>query len=174
MSVNALDPTKHFSEFNTALQGGASGTLTVAVRKATVKYNLGLATNDGLTAVYPQAAPAAKTVAVTLTAAELLGGLITAISGAGATAAYTLPLGTAMETAFIALKPDLAVNDSFDFSIINISTVATDTITLTANTGFTIVGQAIVDDNNATNTVASGMFRVRRTAANVYVAYRIA
>src|SRR5687767_14257257 len=39
-----------------------------------------------------QAAPAAKTTSVTLTAAELFGGLITGNQGAAGAAAYTLPL----------------------------------------------------------------------------------
>jgi hypothetical protein len=46
-----------------------------------------------------QPTPTAKTVAVTLTAAELLTTLITGTHTAGATAAYTLPTGTLLDAA---------------------------------------------------------------------------
>lgn len=109
-----------------------------------------------------QSTPAAKTTVVTLTAAELLAGLITGTPTAGDTA-YTLPLGTATETA---LGPSIYANGAFDWSLINLAT-GSNTITITANTGHTIVGNALV----AIST--SSMWRTRRTAANTYVTYRL-
>ncbi len=122
--------------------------------------------------LYPQPTPAAKTTATTLTAAELLSGIITGVSGAGANANYTLPLATSLEAALKLIYPDLDNDDSFDFSLINISVVATDTLTIVTNTGWTLVGSMVVDDNTTTNN-SSGLFRARRTAANTYTLYRI-
>lgn len=119
-----------------------------------------------------QAAQAAKTTSVTLTAAEIIAGLITGNQGAAGAATYTLPLASDLETALVAAFPGLANNDSFDFSIINISAVAAEAITLATNTGWTLVG----DLTMACITVgdqSSGTFRVRRTAASTYTAYRL-
>lgn len=106
-----------------------------------------------------QVAPTAKTAAATLTPAELATEIITYT---GAAAALTLPLGTDIENAFSSMK----VNSSFDFTIINIG--GTNAATVTANTGCTIVGVAAVSANT------SATWRVRKTAENTFVFYRIA
>lgn len=119
-----------------------------------------------------QPTPTAKTVAVTLTAAELLTRIITGTHAAGATAAYTLPTGTLLDAA-----AGLKVDEAFDWSLINLSAAATDTITLTAATGHTIVGNPIVQSSNATTGGIYGnsaLWRTRKTAANTFVTYRIA
>ena len=119
-----------------------------------------------------QAAPAAKTTSATLTAAELLTGIITGNQGAAGAATYTLPLATDFETALLALAGDLKVNDSCDFSVINISTNAAETVTIATNTGWTLVGDVTMAAV-AVGDQSSGMFRARRTAANTYTLYRI-
>jgi len=106
-----------------------------------------------------QVAPTAKTAAATLTPAELATEIITYT---GAAVNLTLPLGTDIETAFGSMK----VNSSFDFTIINIG--GTNAATVTANTGCTIVGVAAVSANT------SATWRVRKTADNTFVFYRIA
>ena len=106
-----------------------------------------------------QAAPTSKGAAATLTAAELLTNIITYT---GAAAALTLPLATDMEAG---MPIGTLNNASFELSIINTGSGAA---TLTANTGFTIVGAAAVANGT------SGLFRIRRTNATTYVAYRIA
>jgi hypothetical protein len=106
-----------------------------------------------------QVAPTAKTAAATLTPAELATEIITYT---GAAAALTLPLGTDLDNAFSSMK----VNSSFDFTIINIG--GTNAATVTANTGCTIVGVAAVSANT------SATWRVRKTAENTFVFYRIA
>lgn len=119
-----------------------------------------------------QADPSAKTVAVTLTAAELLSTIITGTHTAGATAAYTLPTGTLLDAA-----ATFDVNEYFDWSLLNLSAAALDTITVTAATGHTIVGNPIVQSANATTGGLYGnsaRWRSRRTAANTFVSYRIA
>jgi hypothetical protein len=121
-----------------------------------------------------QAAPAAKTVAVTLTAAELLAGLITANQGGAAAANYTLPLAADVDTYLKAQFGDLKVNDSFDFALVNISTVAAEDITVVTNTGWTLVGGMVVNSNDAGTSISVGTFRARRTGAGAYSLYRIA
>ena len=106
-----------------------------------------------------QSTPTAKTAVATLTAAELVTGIITYT---GAAVALTLPLGTDLDAAF----PSMKVNSSFDFYIIN--TGATNAATVTANTGVTLVGVAAVSAATSCN------WRVRKTADATYVAYRIA
>lgn len=106
-----------------------------------------------------QVAPTAKTAAATLTAAELATGIITYN---GAAAALTVPLGTDLDAAF----PSMKVNSCFDFYVMNIG--GTNAATVTANTGCTLVGVAAVAANTASN------WRVRKTADNTFVFYRIA
>lgn len=122
-----------------------------------------------------QPAPTALTTSVTMTAAQVLAGIITGNQGAGAAAAYTLPTATAFETAMRARFSSVANDDAFDFFVINLSTVAAEDITITTNTGWTLVGNMIVIESAAGNPAGSnGMFRARRTGANAWTLYRIA
>ena len=106
-----------------------------------------------------QSAPVAKATTATLTPAELANGII---NYSGTASNLTVPLGTDIDTAF----PSMKVNSSFDFFIVN--TGGTNAATVTANTGCTLVGVAAVSANSACN------WRVRKTADNTYVFYRIA
>lgn len=117
-----------------------------------------------------QPTPTAKTVSATLTAAELQTGILTVNQAAGGASTLTMPLGTDLEAA---MPPEVAANDSFDFAIVNISTVDAEDATLAANTGVTLVGNVTIEANSATTKISSGLFRCRRTAANTFVVYRI-
>jgi len=117
-----------------------------------------------------QGAPAAKTVTAAITAAELAGGLITT-TGATGPSEHQLPTGTLLAAEF----PGLAVGDSFDFTIINTGTGASDDATITVNTDVTIVGNPTVGAlTDGTIISGSGTFRARYTATNTWVVYRIA
>lgn len=120
--------------------------------------------------VKTQGAPTAATTSATLTAAALLSGIITVLQGGGANSAQQLPTGTALQTA---LPVDFAVNDSFDFSVINISSSAGETATITTNTGWTLVGDIGIPIM-ATGAQSQGLFRARKTATNTFTLYRIA
>lgn len=121
-------------------------------------------------AVGKQGAPTAKTVSATLTAAELLTGIITVNQGAGATSTLTLPSGTDMQAA---LSPDFGTDDFFEFTVINTSTVdAEDAALASPGASFTIVGSLDIPAHSGITVVSSGTFRVRETAANTFVAYR--
>ena len=119
---------------------------------------------------YPQGAPVALTVTATLTAAQLAVGLLTANQGGAATATYTLPTGTLMDAAFGNCRVDTA----FDFSLINISTVAAEDVTVAAGTGFTVVGNMVVASNAAATDQSTAHFRARKTGVATWVLYRIA
>lgn len=121
-----------------------------------------------------QGTPTAKTTTSTLTIAEMLTRIVTANQGAAGAATYTTDTGAAIETGLIAAYPGLQNDDCFDFSIINISTVAAEDVTIAAGaTGVTLVGLMKVDSNDSDGSPSTGVFRVRRTAQNVYTIYRV-
>jgi hypothetical protein len=157
------------------IQGTFSTTIATTIEieadEAEVRYDY--ATDPdvrGLEIVF-QGAPSAKTVAVTLTAAELLTKIITGVHTAGATQAYTLPTGTLLDAAV-----DFDINDSFDWTLINNSLAAADTITVTADTGHTVVGTMVCQSLHSTTGLIHGnalSLRTRKTAANTFVTYRL-
>lgn len=117
-----------------------------------------------------QGAPAAKTVSATLTAAEVLTGIITVNQAGAGASAQQLPLATAMDTAL----PDSAAGDAFDFSVINTSTVDAEDASLTTNTGWTLVGAMDVPANSAAGSLnSSGRFRARKTGTGAWTLYRL-
>jgi hypothetical protein len=118
-----------------------------------------------------QVTPNAETVAVTLTAAELLTGLVTGTHTAGATQAYTLPTGTLLDAAGTFL-----VDEYFDWTLINLSAAAADTITITAGADHTVVGTMICQSAHSSTGLVHGnalRLRTRKTAANTFVSYRL-
>lgn len=120
--------------------------------------------------VITQGAPAAKTTSATLTAAEIAGKLLTVNQGGGAPSALQLPLATAMDTQF----DTVAADEAIDFSLINISTNAAETASITTNTGWTLVGNMLLAANTAVTDISQGRFRARRTGAGAWSLYRIA
>ena len=104
-------------------------------------------------------APTSKAAATTLTAAEVAAGII---NTTGTTYTVTLPAGSALDTYFSGVP---AVNIGFDFSVIN---TASGTITIAVGaSGMTSLGTLTV------TTGVSANFRLRRTAANTYILYRV-
>lgn len=104
-----------------------------------------------------QAAPVALNATGALTSAAILGGLVTSTTAAAV--AGTLPTGAVLDAA-----STLAVNDSFDWSVI---ATGANAFTVTAAANHTIVGVAVVA------TVTSGFFRTVKTAAGTFVTYRL-
>lgn len=151
----------------------SGATIIIEAGAAPVYYEVGSAPRVGMrrgNAV--QGAPTAMTTAATMTVAGLLSGIITGTHAAGATAAYTLPTGTLMDAA-----SEWAIGESFDWVLINLSAAAADTITVTAGTDHTIVGNPIVQSAHSTTGGIYGnssQWRTRKTAANTFVSYRIA
>jgi hypothetical protein len=99
-----------------------------------------------------------KSAAATLTAAEVLVGII---QYTGAAATLTLPTGTNFEAGMPINYP---VNMSFDFYVIN---TGSGTATLGTATGLTLTGSMAVTAGT------SGSFRARKTATNTFTIYRM-
>jgi hypothetical protein len=145
--------------------------IDVEAVEAQVFYDTGTAPDVRQLDIEYQPTPSAKTVAVTLTAAELLTKIVTGTHTTGSTAAYTLPTGTLMDAAV-----DFDVNDSFDWTLINLSAAAADTITVTAGTDHTVVGTMVCQSAHSTTGLIHGnalQLRTRKTAANTFVTYRL-
>ena len=118
--------------------------------------------NIGEAVLSVQGAPTAVAAAATMTTAELSNGLFVFNGTAGS---LTLPTVALVEADITAASK---VNASLDFIIINIDAAGSDSVTLAAGTGWTIVGVAAV----AVNT--SAQFRARKTGDGTWTAYRIA
>jgi len=106
-----------------------------------------------------QSTPVAKTAAAVLTAAELTNGIVTY---SGAVANITLPTVALTE----ALVSSAKVNSCFDFAILNIG--GTNTATVVAGTGWTLVGVVTVAAN------ISSTWRAVKTGDGAWSAYRLA
>lgn len=141
----------------------ASGaTLVINAGSTDMLYNIGTA--PVVAGVAYQGAPVARNGAIQLTAADVLGGLVSNTHATGATVALDLPNGASIEAA-----TQLDVNEYFDWSIINLSAGAGDTVTLQVGvaTNHTLVGSGIVAISSST------IFRTRKTAADTFVSYRL-
>lgn len=118
-----------------------------------------------------QATPTAKTVSATLTAEEVLAGIITVNQAGGATSAQQLPTVADLETALTGEAND----DAFDFSVINTSTVDAEDASITTNTGWTLVGSMDIHAYSAAGSLnSSALFRARKTGSGAWTLYRIA
>ena len=109
------------------------------------------------------AAPATATDTATLTAAQVLNGIILATPTAAA--AYTLPTVSDLEAALSSANTGSTV----DFVVINLASSNYD-ITMTTNTGWTVTGGGVVVVQEA----SSAQFRARKTGTGTWQLYRIA
>lgn len=115
-------------------------------------------------------APAALTTSATITAAQLVAGIITGNQGAAGAATYTLPTAALTDTA----QSAAGIGEGWLFYVINISTVAAEDITIAAGTGWTLVGSMVIESRDSDRANSSGTFLVRKTAAAAYTLYRLA
>lgn len=148
------DATKGYSAGSTWIHDGTVYTLVDATPGAAVWANDAQA--DDLS---QQGDPVAHDTAATMTAADLAVGIITS-APAGAIN-LQLPLAADMDTEF----PEAAADSAFDFSVID--TDGTNAVTVTTNTGWTLVGSMVVAKD------ASSRFRARKTAAGTWTLYRL-
>jgi hypothetical protein len=109
-------------------------------------------------------APQTATATATLTAAQILGGMLVANPSTSA-ATYTLPTASAIDSAL----PNATAGSTFDLSIVNTGT-SSGAVTLALGTGITDGGNALV----AVAVTSSAMFRFRKTADGAYTVYKIA
>lgn len=106
-----------------------------------------------------QPAPGALNATGTLTAALILGGIVTSSTAAAVTA--TLDTGAVMDAVI-----DMDVDDVFYWSAINTGGANAFTVTAAAS-GHTIVGAGAVAASS------SGRFATRKSAADTYITYRL-
>lgn len=104
-----------------------------------------------------QPAPVALNATGALTAAAVASGIVTSTTAAAVTG--TLPTGTVLDAAF-----NMDIGESIDFSVI---ATGANAFTVAVDTGVTAVGTLVVA------TVTSGLFRLRKTAAETYIIYRL-
>lgn len=119
--------------------------------------------NEPLIDAIPE--PVSVTTAATLTAAQVLNGLILANSGITASVNYTLPTVAALEAD---LSNSDKVGTSFTFRLVNLGT-SSGTAVIVTNTGWTISGSLTM-----TIPVTTGaQFVARKSGEGAWVLYRV-
>mgnify|MGYP006294945643 CR=1 FL=1 len=108
-------------------------------------------------------APQTATTTATLTAAQIVNGMLYANPGTSA-ATYTLPTGALVDAAV----PSASVGSTFDLSIVNVGTTS-GTVTLSMGSGLSDGGNATV----ALAVTSSGLFRFRKTGDGAWSVYRL-
>lgn len=126
-------------------------------------YQVGAGNRDE-TVMGAAAAPQTATSTATLTAAQILGGMLVANPSTSA-ATYTLPTASAIDSAL----PNATTGSTFDLNIVNTGT-SSGAVTLALGTGITDGGNALV----AVAVTSSAMFRFRKTADGAYTVYKVA
>jgi hypothetical protein len=109
-----------------------------------------------------QGAPQTATATATLTAAQVTGGILVANPSTSA-ATYTLPTAAQVE----AVVSNAKTNSSFDLAIVNLGT-SSGALTISAGTGWTLVGSATVA------ITSSAQFIARKTGDSAWSLYRVA
>jgi len=140
---------------------------TAAGKMITMLYGNGTARIKRV--LFEMSTPETATDTATLTAAQMLSGILVATPTAAA--AYTTLTGTLL----LAALPELTPGDAFDLTIINLGGTGDD-ITFTAGTDVSIVGDPVVGPvaDVATEQMSSGTFRIRYVTGTTFVAYRVA
>lgn len=126
-------------------------------------YQLG-AGNRAETVMGYAAAPQTATSTATLTAAQIVNGMLVANPGTSA-ATYTLPTAALIDAAV----PNAVVGSTFDLNVVNIGTTS-GAVTLATATGLTDGGNAFV----AVAVTSSALFRFRKTADAAWTVYKVA
>ena len=125
-------------------------------------YQVGSGNNSETILGYA-AAPQTATDTATLTAAQIVGGVLVATPTANAT--LTLPTAALIDAAV----PSARVGSTFDLALVN-AAAATYTAAFALSTGVTNGGNAVISWAATT----SALFRFRKTAEGAYVVYKIA
>jgi hypothetical protein len=160
------------SLMDTVFRGSYLGVTNILLKSSGVFYSNGIVFSKQINHTYN-----AQTVSTTLTGSNLLSRIITGTHAAGATQTYTLPTGEDMDAAIVALIDEpLPRYASFDWSVINLSAAAVDTITIAANTGHIVVGNMVVQSAHSTTGGiygSSAMFRSYKEGTSAWCTYRI-
>ena len=111
------------------------------------------------------ATPVSVTASATLTAAQVLNGLILANNGVTASQTYTLPTVTDLEAVLV--NSD-RVGTTFSFRVVNLGT-SSGTAVIAAGTGWTVTGSLTMTIHVTTG----AMMIARKTAAGAWTLYRV-
>ena len=111
-----------------------------------------------------QPTPPTATTGATLTVAQITSGILLGSPGTTASA-YTLPTVASLEAVVSSAKN----NSFFDFSVCNVNGSSTGVITMTAGTGWTLVGLATI----AATAGTTGAFRAVKTGDGAWTLYRM-
>jgi hypothetical protein len=125
-------------------------------------YQVG-AGNGNETILGAASAPQTATDTATLTAAQIVNGMLVATPTANAT--LTLPTAVLIDAAI----PNARIGSTFDLALVN-AAAATYTAAFALSTGVTNGGNAVISLAATT----SALFRFRKTGDGAYVAYKIA
>lgn len=138
----------------------AAATVIIEAGASEVEYEVGTdaVVKDVHGQVY-QGDPVALNATGAVTAAAILGGIVTSTTAAAV--AGTIPTGAVMDA-----SSSFEVGDSVDWAVI---TTGANAFTVTAAvSGHTVVGNMVVAAGKA------GLFRTRKTAADTFVTYSLA
>jgi len=137
----------------------AAATVIIEAGAAPVYYEVGTdAVVKGIHGQVYQGDPVALNTTGAVTAAAILGGIVTSTTAAAV--AGTIPTGAVMDA-----SSSFTVGDSIDWSVI---TTGANAFTVTAAaSGHTVVGNMVVAAGKA------GLFRTRKTAADTFVTYSL-
>jgi hypothetical protein len=138
---------------------------TPALSTGTGGYQVG-AGNRGEPLMFVTAVPATATASATLTADQVTNGILLGSPGSSA-ASYQLPTVSTLEAG---IPSAINIGESFDFSVVNVDGSGSGVITLTTNTGWTLVGLMTVVATAGT----AQRFRARKTGSGAWTLYRIA
>lgn len=124
------------------------------------------------TPIFHQPAPETASTNATLTAAQMLGGILVVDQAAGGTSTLTTLTGALLQAA---MRQPVIVDESFDLYIINIGLSAGENVILAMGaTGMTLVGNNDIEEEDAVANSSSAHFRFRNTGANTFTCYRLA
>lgn len=138
----------------------AAATVIIEAGASAVYYEVGTdAVVKALKGEVYQGDPVALNATGAVTAAAILGGIVTSTTAAAV--AGTIPTGAVMDA-----SSSFAVGDSVDWSVI--ATGANAFTVTAAASGHTVVGNMVVASGKA------GRFRTRKTAADTFVTYSLA
>lgn len=137
----------------------AAATVIIEAGASAVYYEVGTdAVVKAVKGEVYQGDPVALNATGAVTAAAILGGIVTSTTAAAV--AGTIPTGAVMDA-----SSSFAVGDSVDWSVI---TTGANAFTVTAAaSGHTVVGNMVVAAGKA------GLFRTRKTAADTFVTYSL-
>ncbi len=126
---------------------------------------------DGVPPLRNTPAHQTATTTDTLTAAQMLGEVLTVDQGSSSTTTQTTLTGTQLTAAFAGR---VSVGDSFNLYIINIDVTAGTNLVLAMGTGITLIGNNDVEEEDAVDNSSSALFRFRNTSATTWDCYRLA